>query len=258
MLDNRVQLAFSSAEEVGRGAGVDAATVVRFSRQLGYEGYADLRDSVRSSVPEFLTALEKMSRTLADPPATGDVFGEVFAQDLRNIDTTARANDHATVSDAVRMLADADHVYVLGMGVSHAIAVMFSHQLSLIGLRAQCVSGDIVAAVVALSDAGADDALVVVSLWRYLKDTISLFESALTSGVRTLLITDSRLSPLATRAEITLAASTEAAELSHSLVGLVTLGNVLTTGVALRRPERTVERLRTVDTFYDRFGVMSD
>lgn len=258
MLDNRVQLAFSSAEEVGRGAGVDAATVVRFSRLLGYEGYADLRDSVRSSVPEFLTALEKVSRTLVDPPASVDVVAQVFAQDLRNIEETARANRQETLSDAVRIIAGADRVYVLGMGVSHAIAVMFSHQLSLIGLRAQCVSGDIVEAVVALSDMGASDALVAVSLWRYLKDTIRLFESALTSDARTILITDSRLSPLAARAEITLTASTEAAELSHSLASLVTLANVLTTGVALSQTDQTVERLRTIDKFYDRFGVMSE
>lgn len=258
MLDNRVQLAFSSAEEVGREAGVDAATVVRFSRLLGYDGYAHLRDSVRSSVPEFVTALEKVSKTLVDPPASGDIVAQVFSQDLRNIEETAGANPPETLAAAVRMLAGANRVYVLGMGVSHAVAVMFSHQLSLVGVRAQVVSGDIVAAVATLSDLGDEDALVAISLWRYLKDTIRLFESALTRRARTMLITDSRLAPLAANAEITLTASTEAGELSHSLASLVTLANALTTGVALSEPTRTVERLRTIDEFYDRFGVMSD
>ena len=105
---------------------------------------------------------------------------------------------------------------------------------------------------------GAKDALVAISLWRYLKDTIRPFELARTSGAKTVLIADSRLSPLAADAEITLTASAEAAELSHSLVSLVTLANVLATGVALSNPRRTVERLRTIDEFYDRFGVMSD
>jgi DNA-binding MurR/RpiR family transcriptional regulator len=258
MLDNQVQLAFSSAEEVGREAGVDAATVVRFSRLLGYEGYAHLRDSVRSSVPEFLTALEKVSRTLADPSAGGDIVAQVFSQDLRNIEETARANSPETLAEAVRLLARASRVYVLGMGVSHAVAAVLTHQLSLIGVRAQRVPDDLVAAVATLSDMGAKDALVAISLWRYLKDTVRLFESARASGAKTVLITDSRLSPLAADAEITLTASTEAAELSHSLVALVTLANVLATGVALSDPQRTVERLRTIDEFYDRFGVMSD
>jgi DNA-binding MurR/RpiR family transcriptional regulator len=112
--------------------------------------------------------------------------------------------------------------------------------------------------LVALNRVGAKDALVAISLWRYLKDTIRLFELARTSRAKTVLIADSRLSPLAADAEITLTASTEAAELSHSLVSLVTLANVLATGVALSNPRRTVERLRTIDEFYDRFGVMSD
>jgi DNA-binding MurR/RpiR family transcriptional regulator len=258
MLENQVQLAFSSAEEVGREAAVDAATVVRFSRLLGYEGYAHLRDSVRSCVPEFLTALEKVSRTLADPSAGGDIVAQVFSQDLRNIEETARANSRETVGEAVRLIARANRVYVLGMGVSNSVAAVLSHQLSLIGVRAQRVPGDLVAAVATLSDMGAKDALVAISLWRYLKDTIRLFELARTSGAKTVLIADSRLSPLAADAEITLTASTEAAELSHSLVSLVTLANVLATGVALSNPRRTVERLRTIDDFYDRFGVMSD
>jgi hypothetical protein len=57
---------------------------------------------------------------------------------------------------------------------------------------------------------------------------------------------------------ITLTASTEAAELSHSLVSLVTLANVLATGVALSNRRRTVEQPRTIDEFSGRLGVMSD
>jgi DNA-binding MurR/RpiR family transcriptional regulator len=258
MLDNRVQLAFSSAEEVGREAGVDAATVVRFSRLLGYQGYADLRDSVRSSVPEFLTALEKVSRTLAEPTASGDIVAQVFSQDLRNIEETARANSPEVLAEATRLLLRARRVYVLGMGVSHAVALALSHQLSLIGVRTECVPGDLVAAVATLSDMEQSDALVVVSLWRYLKDTIRLFELASSSGAKRVLMTDSRLSPLAAEADVALTASTDAAELSHSLVSLVTLANVLVTGVALGKPQRTLERLRKIDDFYDRFGVMSD
>jgi DNA-binding MurR/RpiR family transcriptional regulator len=258
MLDKQVQLAFSSAEEVGREAGVDAATVVRFSRLLGYEGFAHLRDSVRSSVPEFLTAVEKVSRTLAKPSASSDIVAQVFSQDLRNIEETARANSPEILADAVRMLARAKRVYVLGMGMSHPIAAVLSHQLLLIGVRAERVPGDLVAAAAALSEMSAKDALVTISLWRYLKDSVRLFESARSSGAKTMLMTDSRLSPLAAEAEITLTASTEAAELSHSLVSLVTLTNVLATGVALSNPQRTLGRLRKIDEFYDRFGVMSD
>lgn len=258
MLENQVQLAFASAEEVGREAGVDAATVVRFSRLLGYGGYADLRNSVRSAVPEFLTALEKVSRTVAVPASSGDIVAQVFSQDLRNVEETARANRPETLTEAVRLLSRARRVYVLGMGVSHAVAVVLSHQLSLIGVRAHDVPGDPVAAVATLSDVEQRDVFVAISLWRYLKDTVRLFELAGSSGAKRLLVTDSQLSPLAADADLTLTASTEAAELSHSLVALVTLANVLATGVALRRPQSTLERLRKIDDFYDRFGVMSE
>src|SRR5690349_20455108 len=64
LLGDRMLLAFASAEDVGRMADVDSATVVRFSRLLGYEGFADLRDSIRRSVPQFLTEIERVGRIL--------------------------------------------------------------------------------------------------------------------------------------------------------------------------------------------------
>ena len=97
LLDDKVGVAFASAEELGRRAGVDAATVVRFSRRLGYEGFSDLRQAVRSEVPQFLTALDKVRRSLEAHDTGGDVVASVFGSDVSNIEQTARANDAAAV-----------------------------------------------------------------------------------------------------------------------------------------------------------------
>jgi DNA-binding MurR/RpiR family transcriptional regulator len=42
-LDHEHVIAFASANTVGRDNDVSAATVVRFARALGYEGYTDLQ-----------------------------------------------------------------------------------------------------------------------------------------------------------------------------------------------------------------------
>lgn len=258
MLDNRVQLAFASAEEAGRGAGVDAATVVRFSRLLGYEGYADLRDSVRSAVPDFATAAEKMSRVLARLDQGDDLIAQVFAQDIHNVEETARVNPPQVLKKAATILSRSAETYVLGLGMSAAVAENLVHQLSLMGRAAHRISGDPVAATADVSGVGPKDVLVAVSLWRYLKDTDRLFRSGRESGAKTIVLTDSKGSPLAAEADVVIVAATSAAELSHSLTSLMTLTNLLASAVALDDPERTLARLRKIDDFYDRFDVMAE
>lgn len=258
MLENELFVAFASTEELGRSVGVDAATVVRFSRLLGYEGFADLRDGVRRRLPQFLTAVEKVSRSLNQADRPDDMRELIFSQDVTNIEETARRNPPEMFTAATSAIQRAARVYVLGLGLSTHVAGYLAHQLALIGVPAHRASRGLVEAAIDLASVTRDDVVIAVSLWRYLKDTARLFDLAARAGATTIAIADSRVSPVARRANISLVAATETAELSHSVTALVTLANVLVTEIALSNPERTLERLKSVDDFYDRFDLMSE
>jgi DNA-binding MurR/RpiR family transcriptional regulator len=256
MLDNEIDLAFASADDVGRQAGVDAATVVRFSRMLGYDGFADLRDSVRRSVPQFLTAVERVTQWLTRGQSD-DVLQAVFAQDVSNLEKTARMNSSETIAQAVDLLGSAPHVICIGHGISGFIADHMAHQLALVGVPMQRPSRSIVDGAIDLSLLSENDVVVVISVWRYLMDTLLLAEGALDRGASIIALTDSRAAPIAAHADVTLTAATETPELSHSVVGLITLTNVLVTGLAVANPERTLACLQRVDEFYQQFAVMA-
>jgi DNA-binding MurR/RpiR family transcriptional regulator len=256
LLDDSLYVAFASAEDVGRRAGVDAATVVRFSQLLGYDGYAGLRDDVRGSVPQFLTALEKVSRTVGEAHEAGDVIADVIARDIGNIQETARLNPPDALQAAIRAVDSATWVFVLGSGIAAYLAEILAHQLSLVGVPVQRTPRTISEASVDIAAAGQGDTVVVIGLWRYLRDQVRLFEAARDAGATTVAVTDSKLSPLAAQADFLLIAATETPELTPSVTAIVTLGNVLATGVALARPERTLERLRGIDAVYDRIEAL--
>jgi DNA-binding MurR/RpiR family transcriptional regulator len=256
ILDNEIDLAFASADDVGRQAGVDAATVVRFSRMLGYDGFADLRDSVRRSVPQFLTAVERVTQWLTSGQHD-DALQAVFAQDVSNLEKTARMNSSETIARAVELLGRAPRVVCIGHGISGFIADHLAHQLALIGVSMQRPSRSIVDGAIDLSLLAENDAVVAISVWRYLMDTLLLAEAAQARGASVIALTDSKASPIAAHADVTLTAATETPELSHSVVGLITLTNVLATGLAVANPERTLACLQRVDQFYEQFAVMA-
>jgi DNA-binding MurR/RpiR family transcriptional regulator len=257
LLEDELYVAFASAEDVGRRAGVDAATVVRFSRIIGYDGYADLRDSVRRGVPQFLTAVERVSQRL-DSGEAGDVLPDVFAQDVRNIEETARLNAPETISDAVRLVGSARCVFCIGHGISAFIADHLAHQLALVGVPVQRVPRSIVEGAIDGASLTDGDAVIVVSVWRYLRHTLLLAEAARSTGAKVIGLTDSKAAPVATHADIVLTAATETAKLGHSVAAMLTLSNVIVTGIALAGPERALERLKRIDDFYKKFAVMAD
>src|ERR1700727_2704154 len=47
IMDNHARVMFASASEVGAAVGTSAATVVWFAQLLGYDGFTELRDSLR-------------------------------------------------------------------------------------------------------------------------------------------------------------------------------------------------------------------
>jgi DNA-binding MurR/RpiR family transcriptional regulator len=258
LLEDELYVAFASAEDVGRRAGVDAATVVRFSRVIGYDGYADLRDSVRRGVPQFLTAVERVSRRLEAGPGAGEVLPDVFAQDVRNIEETARLNAPETIADAVAVIEDARRVFCVGHGISAFVADHLAHQLALVGVPIQRAPRSIVEGAIDLASIAPGDAVVVVSVWRYLKHTLLLAEAARSARAKVIGLTDNKAAPIAAHADIVLTAATETAELGHSVAAMLTLSNVVVTGVALASPERALARLKRIDEFYEKFDVMAE
>ncbi len=258
ILENQIYIAFASAQDVGQEAGVDAATVVRFSRRLGYGGFADLRDAVRQRMPSFLTATEKVSRTLAAKGRKREIIDLIFSQDVENIGATANANEPEVLTETIRVLNRANEVYVLGSGLSAPIASAFAHQLGLVGVKSRAVLGPFVQSAVEIAGATVKDVVVGIGLWRYVRDTVALLAAAHTAQVPTIALTDSKMSPLARQASIVLLAATQTPEIPHSVTSLLTLCNALSSGLALTNPNRTLRRLQRIDELYAASGLLID
>lgn len=249
LLDEPLSVAFLSAEELGRRAGADPATVVRFSRTLGYDGFTDLKRDLQARVPQFMTATEKLRLALDKDVSPSAGASRIFQQDIANIEATARMNSEEDLLAAARLISGARTVVVIADGVSSSVAQMFTHLLRLMGYPV-IHAGTGVTAAAEIAGLGSNDALVAISVWRYIKSTVQLFDQAKRRGVPAVSISDSRAAPIAQQADVSLTAATETFELSHSLVGLMSLINALATALALENPKATLERLAAVDQVY--------
>lgn len=258
LLEEHLYSAFASAEDLGRRAGVDAATVVRFSQMLGFSGWVELREILRDGVPGLLTAAEKVSTVSGHPRDTSEVMAEILAHDTRNIQQTAILNTPGTVAKAVQAILHARTVFVIGLGLEAYIADTLHLQLQRTGIPVRRVPTSLATAALELATAGEGDVVIGVALWRYVADTVRMFEEGTGTGARGIALTDSKLAPVARAAEIVLLAADSAPRLSHSMTGMLSMVNMLASSVTLAAPERALHHLEHVDGMLRDLDVLSE
>lgn len=250
VLDNRYFTSFASANQVGEKNDTSAATVVRFSQALGYEGYPQLQDALRSELPSYMTAAKKMqARLTSDWPPTSTPQ-QVFYTDIQNIERTASKISENQLKDALDALQEAQHILVIGAGLSSTASIFLAHSLNVMGFDAQAVIGEGLQAAVILSRLQSGDLLVAIDLWRYVRMTVNAVAMANQRGIQTIAITDSIVSPLAKMADHAFEIATEGVAHSLSVTAVMSFLNVLVAMLADRVPQQVVETLQRVDAAY--------
>ena len=250
VLDNRYFTSFASANQVGEKNDTSAATVVRFSQALGYEGYPQLQDALRSELPSYMTAAKKMQARLTSAWPPTSTPQQVFYTDIQNIERTASKISEDQLKDALDALQEARHILVIGAGLSSTASIFLAHSLNVMGFDAQAVIGEGLQAAVILSRLQSGDLLVAIDLWRYVRMTVNAVAMANQRGIQTIAITDSIVSPLAKMANHAFEIATEGVAHSLSVTAVMSFLNVLVAMLADRVPQQVVETLQRVDAAY--------
>ncbi len=206
--------AFGSIREVADKYLVNTATVMRFSRSLGFSGYQTLQEAVRIAYLRY-SGLQVPEISVEEGP------GALREHHHANLD---RAYDAAGDLDAVcKVLLQARRVVVTGESISAALAQLFVRMLRFANLRAEFVSASGVDRTIGMSDLDSRDVVVGFGLWLQFKPTLDAMAIARRRGAVTVVIAGSASSPLARHANYVLPAPAQGQALSFSVVPNVAL-----------------------------------
>lgn len=255
ILDSEEVVAFASADELAERVGASAATVVRFARSLGYEGYPDLQSAVRSHFPQFRTAADKMAERVAGGDSFGVGLQEKVAQiGIDNLRQTLDQVPPAELEQIVKALCQAQRIRIFAGGLSSGPALLAEYAFSMLGFSARAFTEAGLRPLLEIAQMQKDDVVVGISIWRYIGSTVEAMQAAYEAGLTCIALTDSPVAPITRFSHYVLVASTEGAVHGRSLVGIVALIDLLAAAVAACQPERSVEALRRIDGVYRQHG----
>jgi len=241
LLRNPVRATAWGIEELAAQIHISTATLSRFARTLGFEGFAALRaamaEALQTVMQPMFQPVEKLRDALerAVPDNTNPVLAESLQATLSNISSTVAGLNLTRLNAIAKRILEADTVYTLGFGLSAHLAAMLSLDLQPFCKQAINVVdfGGTEVAAGRLMNIGPNDLLLAISFPRYASDAITLTRYSRDRGARIVVLTDSVASPLVPWSHDVLLCAATHPVLSSSYSAAVVLCEALVTSLML-------------------------
>lgn len=255
VLTNYDKVAFMTAARLGMLVGVSESTVVRFAITLGYEGYSDFQHAVEELVRNRLTPNQRIEM-MKQRVGRSNILENVMEADMAKIRLTLESIDRAGFEMAIEAILAARTVYILGARSASALAFFLHHNLSLIMDKVKLIQPTSAGEVFEqLFDVSADDCVIAFSFPRYSTKIIRAVQFAKAQNANTVVITDSRTSPLAEHATCLLTARSDMASFADSLVAPLSIVNAMIASIANRRQAAIEDRFNKLEKIWNEFDI---
>lgn len=247
--------AFMTVTEMAQTVRVNEATVVRFAGALGLSGYPALSRLCRERLQAQAQMLSRF-RTVEYLTLSGrDPLVGVAGLDRVNLERTFARIAREDWERAVEALAAAPRVHVIGLRKCFAVAYLLSYLLGLVRAEVWQLSLGAGTLTDELRRVRPGDAFVAISIHRYTRDTVRALRRARGQGARTLVLTDTPASPLASLGDLCFYVDTGGVAILRSLTAFVSLTQALVTAVATRLGAETRSSLAEEEELLEDFDV---
>ena len=246
--------AFMTAAKLGTSVGVSESTVVRFANELGFSGYPKLQKALQELIKHKLTTVQRIELS-NDYISEETALKGVLKSDMENIRSTLEKINHKTFEEVVNSIFESKKIYVIGLRSSTALADFLGFYLNLILDNVKIVGygmSDIFEQIINVSEG---DLVLGIGFPRYSARTIEALNFAQGRGAKVVAITDSLLSPLASKADYTLIAQSNMASFVDSLVAPMSVINALIIAVGLREKQKISSTFNTLEEIWEEYQV---
>lgn len=209
------KLVYMSITELASQLKVAEATVVRFCKKLGYNGFQDFKLSLSKelgtdSQKDVSSAVKRIAKQMTDA-----------------ITETSLGMDYDKCLEIAKLLVNARKIGAFGVGNSAVTAMEISNVLARIGINVTMTPDPHLQAMIT-SNMGELDAVILISVSGSTKDIIDVADIARKNGVKIIVITCYDRSPLAKYGDyVLLSTRREAAHEGGSVSTIVSISFIV-------------------------------
>ena len=253
-LKNQNRICNMTSLAIAKEIGVSDASVIRFSRAIGYSGFTELKENLYAHLVQDLTNVDVSNFAPAqrldfqiNEFKSLDLAEEYLRLMTHNIEQTIRQNNPYLCERAVDILVKSRRKIVVGVQGSKSSAIQFSRLLGFLLDRVELLTTGESDELSTLRGLGKEDALVAISYARYYKTDAYLASLARKAGTSIIVLADSIKSPWTQVADVLFLVETKHMGGFNSILGTTGLLEYLITLLCWKYPSECGDRLKERD-----------
>ena len=260
MLDHEQSVAFSSIHTISRSIGVSSATLVRFAKSLGFEGYQEFKHEIQDEIRHRLNPYDKIALSELDILPDEKRLQKLFQNEYNNTRSTFSNIKMADLEIIGEGIKKARRVYLSAFGATAYVAQIFKYTLmSSLEKEVYVVSGSVSDYAPVLKSFSSEDVMFLMTFPPYSLEVRHVAKVVKEKSGSLFLFTDSAACPVYSEADKVIRCITNSLLLTNSFAGLISILHVLVQMVYLDEKESAAaSRQKTISMQESGYLVISN
>ncbi|KHD84628.1 MurR/RpiR family transcriptional regulator [Bacillus ginsengihumi] len=190
----------STISQVAEDMFVADATVFRFCKRIGFNGFQAMKIALAS---EISTPVQDIFETIQETDSEKEIAEKVFKSNMNTLQDTMHTFNENSFHHAVHIILNARRIEFYGNGGSGIIALDAQHKFLRTGLQTVAYT-DTHLQMMSASQLTPQDVAIIISYSGSNKDMLQLLEVVKESGAKSIGITNFAKSPLSQKVDVPL------------------------------------------------------
>lgn len=208
---HRDHIGLDGIQQLAAQCSVQPSAVVRFAKHFGFSGFSEMQAIFREDLSRQIAPSRNYKARIRDIIESGagrlssvEIASEFLSGSLAGMQELQSSLHGPSFKKAVELLAASDCIWIAASRRSFPIAVYLDYALQHTDKRISLVTGMGSMHLGQMRSVRKGDVILAISFTPYAEETIGVAHAAVDRGAKLIAITDSRMSPLAKLAQISL------------------------------------------------------
>ncbi len=250
--DNVHMIPFLSIAELGEKTQVSLASITRFTRELGFNGYSQFQKSAADLIRKDVVPMRELKHSITEE-GEEDILSRMIRLNINSLETLNSEDLKRNFQQSVDLITGCRKLYITAARSSFSVAYYLYFMLKEFMEHVELLTegtGDISNKLQYIEK---EDCLIAISYERYTRATYNIVSYLNKKGCPVIAVTDSHSSPIALKATTVLLA--KHAVDTYSFVNSMTVANALITAAGRRDKDNTLKKLERQDEIALEYGL---
>ncbi len=251
IISNPKEVSDMSALDLGKALNTSDASIVRFSKNIGFKGFSDLKTYLKIQINSFKKPQNKILEKWNNFQSENDIVDKIVKSDLKNIESFLSQIDVKKVEETVKNILSSKKVFVIGMGCSRGVAQFISWHMKRIGVDVELLQESGIGLLESLVHLKEEDTVLFFTFPRYLTDEVQASKLIKKRGAKLILITSELFSDISVNSDIVFKVPVDNDSFFNSYIVPMELCNIILTSIYEKNKDRIYKELEEISSFKD-------